>query len=159
MGSLRGDWAMRVGTVISGIQFSSVAQLRLTLCDPMDCSMPDFAVLHYLLEFAQIHVHWVCDAIQSSHPLSSPSPPAFNLAQHQGLLQWVSSSHQVAKVLELQHQSFQWIFRIDFLQDWLACFPLLSRGLSRVFSIITIWKHQFFSAQPCLWSNSLAYLK
>ena len=137
----------------------SVIKWCLTLCDPMDCSMPDFAVLHYLLEFAQIHVHWVCDAIQSSHPLSSPSPPAFNLSQHQGLLQWVSSSHQVAKVLELQHQSFQWIFRIDFLQDWLACFPLLSRGLSRVFSIITIWKHQFFSAQPCLWSNSLAYLK
>ena len=87
----------------------------LTLCNPMDCSTPDFAVLHYLLEFAQIHVHWVCDAIQPSHPLSSPSPPAFNLSQHQGLFQWVSSSHQVAKVLELQlqHQFFQWTFRAE----------------------------------------------
>ena len=83
----------------------------------MDCSMPDCPVLHYLLEFAQTHVHWVSDAIQPSHPLSSPSPPAFSLSQHQGLFQWVSSSHQVAKVLEfqLQHQSFQWIFRTDLL--------------------------------------------
>ena len=87
----------------------SVAQLCLTLCDPMDCSMPGFTVLHYFPEFAQTHVHWISDAIQPSHPLSSPSPPAFNLSQHQGLFQWVSSSHQVAKVLELQHQchSFQ----------------------------------------------------
>ena len=69
------------------------------------------------LEFTQTHVHWVGDAIQPSHPLSSPSPPAFNLSQHQGLFKWVSSSHQVAKVLEfqLQHQSFQWIFRTNFL--------------------------------------------
>ena len=76
-----------------------------------------FPVLHHLPEFTQTHVHWVCDAIQPSHPLSSPSPPAFNLPQHQGLFQWVSSSHQVAKGLEfqLQHQSFQWIFRTDFL--------------------------------------------
>ena len=65
----------------------------------------------------QTRVHWVGDAIQPSHPLSSPSPPAFNLSQHQGLFKWVGSSHQVAKVLELQHQSFQWILRIDFLQD------------------------------------------
>jgi len=71
----------------------SVAKLCLTLCDPMDCSMPGFPVLYYLLEFAQTHVHWVSDAIQSSHPLSSPSPPAFNLSQHQGLFQWISSSH------------------------------------------------------------------
>ena len=83
-----------------------------TLCDPMD-----FPILHYLLEFAQTHVHWVDDAIQSSHHLSPPSPPAFSLSQHQGLFQWIGSSHQVAKVLELQlqHQSFQWIFRVDFL--------------------------------------------
>ena len=83
-----------------------------TLCDPMD-----FPILHYLLEFAQTHVHWVDDAIQSSHHLSPPSPPAFSLSQHQGLFQWIGSSHQVAKVLELQlqHQSFQWIFRTDFL--------------------------------------------
>ena len=69
----------------------------------------------HLLELVQTHVHQVGDAIQSSHPLSSPSSPAFNLCQHQGLFQWVSSSHQLAKILELQHQSFQWIFRTDFL--------------------------------------------
>ena len=93
----------------------SVTQSCPTLCNPMDCSMPGFPALHHLAELAQTHVHWVSDAIQPSHPLSSPSPPAFNLSQHQGLFQRVSSSHQVAKVLELQHQSFQWIFRVDFL--------------------------------------------
>ena len=84
------------------LQFSSIAQLCLTPCDPIDCSAPGFPVLHYLLELAQTHVHWVSDAIQLSHPLLSPSLPVFNLSQHQGLFQWVSSSHQVAKVLELQ---------------------------------------------------------
>ena len=95
----------------------SVAQLCLTLCDPVDCSTPGFPVFHYLPEFAQIHIRWVGDAIQPSHPLSAPSPPAFNLSQHQGLFQWVGSLHQVAKVLELQlqHQSFPWIFRVDLL--------------------------------------------
>ena len=99
------------------LQFSSVAQSCLTLCDPMDCSTPGFPVHHQLLEPTQTHVHQVGDAIQPFHPLSSPSPPAFNLSQHQGLFQWVSSSHQVAKVLELQlqHLSFQWIFRTDFV--------------------------------------------
>ena len=98
-------------------QFSSVTQSCPTVRDPMDCSMPGFPVLHQLLELAQTHVHRVNEAIQPSHPLSSPSPPAFNLSQHQGLFQWVSSSHQVANVLEfqLQHWSFQWIFRTDFL--------------------------------------------
>ena len=98
-------------------QFSSVAQLCPTLCDPMDCSMTGLPVHHQLPEFTQTHVHWVSDAIQPSHLLSSPSPPALNLSQHQGLFKWVSFSHQVAKVLEfqLQHQSFQWIFRTDFL--------------------------------------------
>ena len=91
--------------------FSSVAQSCPTFCDPMDYNMPGIHVHHQLPEPAQTHVHWVSDAIQPSHPLSSPSPPAFNLSQHQGLFQWVSSLHQVAKVLELQHQSFQWIFR------------------------------------------------
>ena len=96
---------------------SSVTKLCLTLCDPVDCSMPGFPVLHHLLEFAQTHVHWVGDAIQRSHPLSPSSPPALNLSQYESLFQWVGSSHQVAKVLELklQHQSFQWIFRVDFL--------------------------------------------
>ena len=99
------------------MQFSSVAQLCPTLCNPMDCSMPGLPVHHQLPELTQTHVHWVSDAIQPSHPLSSPSPPAFHLSQHQGLFKWVSSSPQVAKVLEfqLQHQSFQWIFRADFL--------------------------------------------
>ena len=98
-------------------RFNSFAQLCLNLFDSMDCSTPGLPVHHQLPEFTQTHVHWVGDAIQPFHPLSSPSPPAFNLSQHQGLFQWVSSSHQVAKVLEfwLQHQSFQWIFRTDFL--------------------------------------------
>ena len=96
---------------------SSVTQSCPTLYDPVDCSTPGLPVHHQLLEFTQTHVHWVSDAIQPSHPLSSPSPPAFNLSQHQGLFKWVNSSHQVAKVLEfqLQHQFFQWIFRTDFL--------------------------------------------
>ena len=88
----------------------------------MDCSMPGFPVLHHLMELAQTHVHWVSDAIQPSHPLSSPSLPAFNLSQHQSLFQWVSSSHQVTKALELQlqHQSFQWYSGlISFRMDWL----------------------------------------
>ena len=95
----------------------------------MDCSNLGFHVHHHLPEFAQTHVHWVKDAIQPSHPLSSPCPPAFNLSQHQGLFQWISSLDQVAKVLEfqLQHQSFQWIFRTDFLQDWLVWSPCLPR--------------------------------
>ena len=104
------------------VQFRSVTQSCPTLCDPMDSRMPGFHVHHQLPELTQTHVHWVGDAIQPSHPLSSPSPPAFNHSQHQGLFKWVSSSHQMAKVLEfqLQHPSFQWIFRTDFLRlDWL----------------------------------------
>ena len=95
----------------------------------MECSTPGHPVHHQLLEFTQTHVHWVGDAIQPSHPLSSPYPPAFNLSHHQGLFKWVSSSHQVAKVLEfqLQHQSFQWIFRTDFLEDWLVWSPCCPR--------------------------------
>ena len=99
------------------VQISSVTQSCPTLCDPMDCSTPGLPVHHQLTELTQTHVHWVSDAIQPSHPLLSPSPPAFSLSQHQGLFQGVSSLHQVAKVLELQiqHQTFQWIFRTDFL--------------------------------------------
>ena len=99
------------------LPFSSVQSLsHVRLCDPMDCNAPGLPVHHQLPESTQTHVH-VGDAIQPSHPLSSPSPPALNLSQHQALFQWVSSLHQVAKVLEfqLQHQSFQWIFRIDLL--------------------------------------------
>ena len=97
--------------------YCSVAKSHPTLCDSMNCSTPGSPVLHHLPKFAETHVHWVSDAIQPSHPLSSPSPPATNPSQHQSLFQWVDSLHQVAKVLELQlqHQSFQWIFRIDFL--------------------------------------------
>ena len=107
-------------------QVSSVAQLCPTLCDPMNCSTPGFPVHHQLPELAQTHVHWVGNAIHSSHPLSSPSPPAFNLFHHQGLFHWVSS-HQVAIVLEFQHQSFQWIFRTDFLQNGLVGSPCSPR--------------------------------
>ena len=111
------------------VQFSSISQLHLTLCDPMDSSTPGLPVHHQLPEFTQTHVHLVGDAIQPSHPLLSPSPPAFNPSQHQSLFKWVNSSHQVAKVLEfqLQHQSFQWIFRTDFLEDGLAGSPCSPR--------------------------------
>ena len=97
--------------------FLSSVQSCPTLCDPMDCSMPGLPVHHQLPELAQTHVHRVSDTIQPSHPLSSPSPPAFSHSQHQGLFKWVSSLHQVAKVLEfqLQHQSFQWTNRTDLL--------------------------------------------
>ena len=99
------------------VHFSSVTQSCPTLWDPMNRSMPGLPVHHQLPEYTQTHVHWVGDAIQPSHPLLSPSPPALNLSQHQGLFKWVSSSHQVAKVLEfqLQHQSFQWTPRTDLL--------------------------------------------
>ena len=98
------------------LQFSSVAQLCPTLCDPMNRSTPGLPVHHQLPEFTQTHVHQVSDTIQPPHLLSFPSPPTFYLSQHQGLFKWVSSSHQVAKVLEfqLQHQSFWWTPRTDF---------------------------------------------
>ena len=95
----------------------------------MDCSTPGFPVHYQLLEPTQTHVHRVGDAIQPSHPLSPTSSPAFSLTQHQGLFHWVSSLHQVARVLEfqLQHQSFQWIFRTDFLYDGLVGSPCSPR--------------------------------
>ena len=111
-------------------QFSSVQSLtHVQLCDPMDCTTPSLPVHHQLPEFAQTHVHWVDDTIQPSHLLSSPSPPAFNLCQHQGLFQSVSSSHQVSKVLEfqLQHKCFQWIFRTYLLKDGLVASPCSPR--------------------------------
>ena len=99
------------------VQFSSIAQLCPTLWDPMKCSMPGLPVHQQFPESTQTHVHRVDDAIQPSYPLLSPSPPILNLSQHQNLFQWVSSSHQVAKVLEfpLQHQCFQWTPRTDLL--------------------------------------------
>ena len=101
----------------SSIQFSSVAKSCPTLCDPMNCSTPGLPVHHQLPEFTQTHAHRIGDAIQPSYPLSSPSPPAPNTSQHQGLFQWVNSSHEVAKILEfqLQHQSFQWTPRTGLL--------------------------------------------
>ena len=128
-------------------KFSSVAQSCLTLCKPMDCSTPGFPVRHQLLELAQTHVHPVSETIQPSHPV---------LSQHQGLSQWVSSLHQVAKMLELQlqHQSFQLNIQDLFplgLTGWIS---LQSEGLSRIFSYTTVQKLQFFGTQPSLWSNS-----
>ena len=114
----------------SSKEFSQSLQLLspVWLCNPIDCSLPGFPVHHQLPELAQTHVHWVGDAIQPSHPLSYPSLPTFNLSQHQGLFQWVSSLLQVAKVLEfqLQHQSLQWTFRTDFSWDWLVWSPCSS---------------------------------
>ena len=108
----------------------SVAELCLTLCNPMDCSTLGFPVLHYFLNFAQTLFHRVSDAIQPSHPLSSPSP-VFNLSQHQGLFQWAGSLHQAAKVLELQlqHQSFQSVY-ISF-SSWASTPPSHPSSLSQ----------------------------
>ena len=140
--SVPGRRFLNLGLFMSSVQFTSVqfisvAQLCPTLCDLMDPSMPGLPVHHQLPEFTQTHVRWVGDAIYPSHPLSSPSPPAPNPPQHQGLFKWVSSSHQVAKVLELQlqYQSFQWIFRTDFLQDGLVespCYPRNSQESSPI---------------------------
>ena len=110
--------------------FSSVQSLsRVWLCNPMNCSMPGLPVHHQLPEFTQTHDHRVGDAIQPSHPLSSPSPPAPNLSQHQSLFQWVNSLHEVGKVLEfqLQHQSFQWTPRTDLLENGLVGSPCSPR--------------------------------
>ena len=137
----------------------SAAQSCAHLCDPMDCRTSGFPALHYFLEFAQTHVHWVGDAIQPSHPLSPPST-TFNLSQHQGLF---SSLHQVAKVLEfqLQHQSFQWILEIIrvFFSVFLSCWsneissssflPPSPHSLPSYFllSFLFLKKHQFLSKQ------------
>ena len=124
------EWKRNCGTYMqwnTSVQFSSVSQLCPTLCNPIDCSMPGFSVHHQLLELAQTHVHQVGHPIQPSHPLSSPSLPTFSLSHHQGLFQWVSSSHQVAKVLKFQLQSFQWIFRTNFLYGGLAITPCSPR--------------------------------
>ena len=122
------------------------------LCDPMDCSTPGLPVHHQLPEFTQTHVHWVGDAIQLSYPLSFPSPPAFNLPQHQGLFKWVSSLHQVDKVLEFQLSATVLPMNIQdwFPLGWTGWNSLQSKGLSRVFSSTTVQKHQFFGAELSL---------
>ena len=109
--------------------YCSVTTSCPTFCNPMDCSMPGFPILHHLPEFLHTHVNRVDDTVQPSHPLLSPFPPTFSLSQHQGLFQWVSSLHQVTRVLEFQfqHQSFQWIFRDDFLWDRLVGSPCSPR--------------------------------
>ena len=111
------DWCWSSNTLFTWCKFSSVTQSCSSLCDPMDCSTPGFPVHHQLRELTQTHIPRVGEAIQLSYLLSSPSLPASNISQHQGLFQWVNSLHQVAKVLEFQlyHQSFQWIFRTDLL--------------------------------------------
>ena len=128
-------------------QFSSVTQSCPTLCDPMNRSMPGLPVHHKLPEFTQIHVHWVSDAIQPSHPLSSPSPPApnpsFPMSQ---LFAWGGQSTRVsasASVLPMSTQDWSPL-------GWTGWISLQSKGLSRVFSNTTVQKHQFFSAQLSL---------
>ena len=123
---------------------SSVSQSCLTLCDSHGLQHSRLPCPSPLPELTRTHVHRVSDAIQPSRPLSSTSP-AFNLYQHQGLFQWVSSLPQMAKVLEfqLQSQSFQGIFRMDLLEDWLVWFPWCPRN-SQVFCSTTVQKHQFF---------------
>ena len=122
----------------------------------MNHSMPGLPVHHKLPEFTQTHIHRIGDAIQPSHPLSSPSPPAPNPSQHQGLFQWVNSSHQVTKVLEfqLQDQSSQWIFRTDFLQDGLVGSPCSPRD-SQESSLTPQFKSINFSALSFLHSPTL----
>ena len=128
------------------VQFGSVAQSCPTLCNPMDCSTPGFPVHHQLPELTQTHVHWVSDAIQPFHPLSSASP-AFNLSQCQGLFQWVSSSPSGGQSTGVSASALVLPMNI---QDWfpleLTGLILQSKGLSRVFSNTTVQKHQFFGA-------------
>ena len=133
---------------LTQVQFSSVAQSCPTLCDPMNRSTPGLLVHHQLPEFTQTHVHWVGDAIQPSHPLLSPSPPAPNPSQHQSILQRVNTSQEVAKVLNFSFSmipSKEHPRLISFRMDWL---DLL------VFSNTTVQKHQFFGAQVSSQSNS-----
>ena len=137
------------------VQFSSVAQSCPTLCNPMNRSTPGLPVHHQHPKVTQTHVHRVGDAIQPSHPLLSPSPPAPNPSQHQSLFKWVNSSHEVAKVLEFPLASFLpkksqgWS-----PSEWTGWISLQSKWLSRVYSNTTAQKHQFFSAQPSSQSNS-----
>ena len=127
----------------------------LTICNPMNCSTPDFSVHHFLPEFAQTHVHWVSDAIQPFHPLLPPFPSALNFSHHKDLFQWVSSSHQLAK---LGASALASVLPMN-IQHWFplgltGLISLQSKGLSRVSSNTTVWRHPFFGAQPSLWSNS-----
>ena len=120
----------------------------------MDCSTPGLPVHHQLPEFTQTHVHWVSDAIQPSHPLSFPSPPTFNLSQHQGLFKWVRSLHQWPKYRSFSFNispSNEYSGLISFRKDWL--YLLAVQGLSRIFSNTTVQRHKFFGTQLSLWPN------
>ena len=145
-------WRWQTNLASENVQFSSVTQSCLTLCNSMNHRMTGLPVHHQLPEFTQTHVHRVGDAIQPSHPLLSPSLLAPNPSQQQGLFQRVNSSHEVAKVLEFQpqHQSFQWTPTLLWWTGWIS---LQSKRLSRVFSNNTVQKHQFFGAQPSSQSN------
>ena len=137
------------------VQFSTVVQSCPILCDPIYCSTPGFLVHHQLLELAQTHVHRVSDAIQPFHPLSSPSPHAFNLSQHQGF-----SNESVLHIRWPKNWSFSFSISpsngyselIPFRMDWFNLH--IAKGISRVFSNTTVQKHQFFHAQLSLWANS-----
>ena len=140
--------------MVTSVQVSSVTQSCLTLWDPMNCSTPGLPVHHQLPEYTQTQVHWVGDAIQPSHPMSPPSPPVLSLSQNHGLSKWVSSSHQVTKVLEfqLQHQSFQWTPRlISFRMDWLDLLAVQEtlKSLFQHHSSKTsiLWHSAFFTVQ------------
>ena len=141
--------------IIGISQFSAVTQSCPTLCDPRDCSLPSFPVNHQLPELAQTHVHWVNDATQLSHPLSSPSPPAFHFSQHQSLFKWVRYLHQVAKVLELQiqhHPCNEHSELISFRTDW---FDLLAvQETLKIFLHFHNSKASVFLRLAILWSNS-----
>ena len=139
--------------------YCRVAKSCLMLHDSVECRVPGLPVLHCLPEFTQTYVHWSDDTVQTSHPLSPSSPSALNLSQYQGLFQWVSFLHQVAKVLELQlqHQSFHWIHRVDFLLDWLvwsSCSPRDSQDSSPVPQFESI----NFSALSLFYGPTLTFL-
>ena len=142
--------------ICSSVQFSSVTQSCPTLWDPMNHSTPGLPVHHQLPEFTQTHVHRVSDAIQPSHPLSSPSPPALNPSQHQSLFQWVNSLHEVAKVLEfqLEHHSFQRNPRADLLQNGLVGSPCSPRD-SQESSPTPQFKSINYSALSLLHSSTI----
>ena len=144
------EWVYRI------MLFCSVAKLYPTLCNPRDCNTSDFPVLHYLLEFAQTHVHWVDDAIQPSHPLLPPSPSALSLSQHQGLFQWVGSLWSGSQSIGASASASVLPMNIGgwFPLGLTGLISLQSKGLSRIFSNTSIQKHQFSGTQLSLWSNS-----
>ena len=140
----------------------SVTQLCPTLCDPMDCSMPGFPVLHYLLELAQTHVHWVDDAIQPSLPLSSPSPPAFSLSQNQGLFQWVGSSHQVVSIGDSASIPEMWPANYCLLYCPLLLLPsifpsITNLGSTDIFKALAHCKYKQYIAPYSFSSSSVSY--